>query len=87
MPSDSTALGQFSVSEAYPSNTTPLGLTNNDIKIGDDECSADFVVIQQGTLASNTAGAAKDRYLKLKTLRQAESKFPIKSHHPKYETP
>ena len=62
MPSDGTAVGQFSVSEDYPSGTPPLTVSNADLQLGDGECSEDFVVIPQGTLTSATEGA-KDRYL------------------------
>ena len=63
MPADATALGEFSVSEDYPAAAT-TALTAPDIKIGDTgtECDEDFVIIPQGTLASSTVSAAKDRY-------------------------
>ena len=70
MPSDGTAVGQFSVSEDYPSGT-PLTVSDADLQLGDGECSEDFVVIPQGTLTSATVGA-KDRYTK---INRPDSKF------------
>merc|ERR1711971_539770 len=52
--------GEFSVSDNYPATGTTVAAT--DIKIGDGDCAADFVHIPQGTLASSTTSAAKDRY-------------------------
>ena len=64
MPADTTALGEFSVSENYPTTGTTTVATA-DIKIGGGdgatECDKDFVVIPQGTLSSSTFTAAKDR--------------------------
>ena len=62
MPADATALGEFSVSEDYP--IAAALVPGTDIKIGDTgtECDEDFVIIPQGTLASSTVSAAKDRY-------------------------
>ena len=69
MPADTTALGEFSVSEDYPATGTTVAAT--DIKIGDatTECAADFVHIPQGTLASSTTSAAKDRYISIEFTR------------------
>ena len=62
MPSDATALGEFSVSTDYLTTGTALAAATH-VKIGDTttECAADFVVIPQGTLSSSATGAAKDR--------------------------
>ena len=60
MPSE--GLGEFSVSTDYLAPGTALAAATH-VKIGDDaaQCAADFVVIPQGTLASSTTSAAKDR--------------------------
>ena len=53
------AFGEFSVSEDYPASTvTALGSA---IKLGDKDCTEDYVTIPQGTLSSRADSLAKDR--------------------------
>ena len=64
MPSDNSAIGEFSVSENYPAPTA-TSLVVTDIKLGDGDCAEDFVTIPQGSLASTKDSQSKDRYLQM----------------------